>query len=146
MANYGKTDRILASDVKNNRGYHLGMDMQPLRFIGEPLQVEYDEPPLWEKSPPCPDRMIWHGETLRIAELLAAWVDFQRRGRMARNMQPQHAAVASHRGSLGVGRFYYRVRLDDSRIFEFYYDRAPKDAGDRKGSWTLVAEYAARSK
>jgi Family of unknown function (DUF6504) len=120
------------------------MDLYPLRFIGEIVQVEYDTPPALEKSPPCPDRVIWRGDTLRIAELLAAWVDFQRRGRLSRNMQPQHAAVASHRGSLGVGRFYFRARLTDGRIIEIYFDRAPKDVDNRKGTWILVGEYAYR--
>ncbi len=110
------------------------------------MQVEFDNPPAREKSPPCPDKIIWRGDSLRIAELVSAWVDYQRRGRMKRNMQPQHAEVASHRGSLGVGRFYFRVRLVDGRIFEIYYDRAPKDVDDRKGGWMLVGEYAARER
>jgi Family of unknown function (DUF6504) len=120
------------------------MDLIPLNFIGEPVKVEFDTPTALEKSPTCPDRILWRGSTLRIAEMLAAWVDYQRRGRMSRNMQPQHAAVASHRGSLGVGRFYFRVRTQDTRYFEIYYDRAPKDADDRKGSWMLVGEYRPR--
>jgi len=65
-------------------------------------------------------------------------VDYQQRGRMARNMQPQHAAVASSRGSWGVGRYHFRVRVDSGQVFQFYYDRAPKDADVRKGSWVLV--------
>lgn len=120
------------------------MEYVPVQFIGEAVVVAYDTPPLREKTPPCPDRFTWRGETLQVAELLAAWVDYERRGRMRRNMQPQHAAVASHRGSLGVGRFYFRVRLTDDRIFELYYDRAPRDVDDRKGCWTLVGEYRRR--
>lgn len=59
---------------------------------------------------------------------------------MAVNMRPEHAAVASRRGSWGVGRFYYRVRTDTGRVFDLYYDRAPKSADDRKGAWFLYRE------
>ncbi|HEY9088360.1 MAG TPA: DUF6504 family protein [Anaerolineaceae bacterium] len=116
------------------------MSTQPLRFIGEPIQAVFDQPPLLEKRPPCPDGFTWREQIYRITELLEEWFDYSRRGRMARNMAPQHAAVASSRGSLGVGRFYFRVRVMDGRIFEIYYDRAPKDAANRKGSWMLMGE------
>ena len=116
------------------------METRPFRFIEEPIQVQFDQPPLLEKAPPCPSAFIWREETYRIAELLEEWHDYRRRGRMARNMAPAHAAVASNRGSLGVGRFYFRVLVEDGRIFEIYYDRAPKDAGNRKGSWHLLGE------
>ncbi len=62
---------------------------------------------------------------------------------MARNMRPERAAMASHRGSWGVGRDYYRVRTDCGRVFDLYYDRAPKNAGDRKGAWYLYREMTA---
>lgn len=117
------------------------MDLIPVRYIGQPVQVEFDHPPAREKSPPCPQRLLWQGETLPITRSLAEWVNFERKGRMARNMQPQHAAVAASRGSLGVGRFYFRVQVKDGRCFEIYYDRAPKDVDHRKGGWMLVAEY-----
>jgi hypothetical protein len=75
-----------------------------------------------------------------VSAKLAEWSDFTRRGRMARNMQPQHAAVASGRGSLGVGRFFFRVRADSGQLFDLYYDRAIKDASHRKGAWYLYRE------
>jgi len=59
---------------------------------------------------------------------------------MARNMQPAHAAVAAERGSLGVGRFYFRVRVDTGQVFDLYYDRAIKDVDDRLGHWFLYRE------
>jgi hypothetical protein len=62
---------------------------------------------------------------------------------MARNMQPQHAAVAEKRGSWGVGRDYYRVRTRKGRVFELYFDRAPKDVDRRKGAWFLYRELGA---
>lgn len=116
------------------------METRPFRFIEEPIQVTFDQPPMLEKAPGCPSAFIWQGDTYLIVELLEEWRDYRRRGRMARNMMPAHASVASNRGSLGVGRFYFRVRVADGRIFEIYYDRTIKDAGDRKGSWHLLGE------
>lgn len=116
------------------------MDFKPLQFIGEPIQVEFDQPPAFEKKPGCPDQFVWNGEMHQIIEKLSEWHDYGRRGRMAHNMRPDHAAVASHRGSWGVGRDYYRVRTDSCRIFDLYYDRAPGKAGDRKGGWFLYRE------
>ena len=119
------------------------MDCKPLRFIGEPIEVVFDEPPVLAKRPGCPDGFVWRGETYRVAELMSEWCDFTRRGKMARNMRESHLVVAATRGSLGVGRFTFRVRTDDGRIFELYYDRAPKSVDDCKGSWTLFREMSA---
>jgi hypothetical protein len=118
------------------------MDTQPLRFIGEAVQVSFDVPPTFEKSPTCPSAFIWKDKTYRVSQLLAEWHDFSRHGRMGRNMRPVHAERASVIGSWGVGRFYFRVMVADGRIFELYYDRAPKDAFDRKGYWILFGERA----
>ena len=128
--------------------FRLGGDVniRPLRFIGEPIQVEFDQPPALEKRPGCPDQFAWRGETYRIAELLSEWHDYARRGRMARNMRPTHAAAAARRGSWGVGRDYYRVRTDSGQVFDLYYDRAPRSVDDRKGSWVLYREMSASAK
>ena len=118
-------------------------DIKPLRFIGERIQVEFDRPPALEKRPGCPDRFVWRGKAYQIVEKLSEWHDYSRRGRMARNMRPEHAAVAARRGSWGVGRDYYRVRTDTGQLFDLYYDRAPGKAGDRKGAWFLFREVSA---
>ena len=65
-------------------------------------------------------------------------------------MRPAHAAVASTRGSLNVGRFYFRVRVvlsgsanagqPGGYIFDLYYDRAMKNVDNRKGQWFLYRE------
>ena len=110
------------------------------RFIAEEIEVLYESPPALEKKPGCPDGFIWQGEHHDIVEMLSEWHDYRRRGRMARNMQPQHASVAESRGSWGVGRDYYRVRTREDRIFELYFDRAPKDVDRRKGAWFLFRE------
>jgi hypothetical protein len=119
------------------------MSLMPLRFIGEEISVEFDEPPLLEKKPECPDRFIWRGVTYHVGDLLNQWQDFERRGRMARNMSAAHLTTAQQRGSWGVGRFYFRVRTDADRIFDLYYDRAPKDVDRRKGAWFLFRELSA---
>jgi hypothetical protein len=118
----------------------LDMEIKPLRFIGEAIEVQFDRPPALEKTPGCPDRFVWRGETYHIVEMLSEWHDFGRRGRMAVNMRPEHAATASRRGSWGVGRFYFRVRTDSGQVFDLYYDRAPKSVDDRKGAWFLFRE------
>jgi hypothetical protein len=114
-------------------------EIKPLRFIGECIQAQFDQPPILEKKPGCPEQFIWRGETYRVIEILQEWHDYSRRGRMAHNMRPEHAAAATRRGSWGVGRDYYRVRTDTGRIFELYYDRAPKK-DNRKGLWFLYQE------
>jgi hypothetical protein len=110
------------------------------RFIGDPITVEFDKPPLFSKKPDCPARFHWQEATFVIAEVLEEWRDYRRRGRMGDNMRPEHAAVAEQRGSWGVGRYYFRVRTADGRIFELYYDRAPKDVDQRAGAWFLTRE------
>ncbi len=115
-------------------------DENSLDFVLEPITVTFDDLPVLSKSPGCPSTFTWRDETYRIVEMLATWSDYRRRGRFARNMRPEHAATASRRGSWGVGRFYFRVRIEDGRAFDLYYDRAPESAGDRKGSWFLLGE------
>ncbi len=110
------------------------------RFIDEPIQPIFKVAPLLEKTPSCPDGFIWGEQTLRIVALLAEWRNYGRRGRMATNMTPAHTRQASRVGSWGVGRFFFRVEVEDGRIFEIYYDRAPKNAGDRKGKWLVYGE------
>ena len=116
------------------------MNYKPLHFIGTEIKVQFNKEPLFSKKPTCPDHFVWQGETFQIAEKLAEWQDFDRKGRMALNMRPANMAKAIKRGSWGVGRFYFRVLTDEDRIFELYYDRAPKDVDDRVGSWFLDRE------
>jgi len=116
------------------------MELTPARFIEEPIEVIFDVAPLIEKKPSCPNGFVWRGDTYRITAMLAEWQDYTRRGRFARNMQPGHAAVAGRRGSWGVGLFYFRVQTANGRIFDLYYDRAPKDAAHRRGAWFLYRE------
>lgn len=115
-------------------------ELNPIHFYDDAIEVIFDVPPVREKTPDCPDGFIWEHETYRVVEILSEWSDFTRRGKYARNMRPAHAAVASSRGSLNVGRFYFRVRVDTGQIFDLYYDRAMKSVDDRKGQWFLYRE------
>ena len=127
----------LASQLK--APYNLNMLKEP-RFIGQAIEVEFDQSPLLEKKPGCPDRFTWQEDSYEIVEKISEWHDYQRRGRMSRNKRPEHAAKSAQRGSWGVGQDYYRVRTDRNRIFDIYYDRAPIDVDRRKGGWHLYRE------
>jgi len=109
-------------------------------YIGAPITVEFDRPPLYSKRPHCPDRFTWDGQTFEIEEVLGQDTNFARRGRMAQNMQPEHAARAAQKGSWGVGRYSFRVRVAGGRVFDIYYDRAPKDIDHPEGQWFLRSE------
>jgi hypothetical protein len=113
---------------------------RPVRFIDVEIQVAHDHPPSLTKKPPAPDRFVWGDRTLRVVEVISSWTSYERRGRMADNMAPAHAATAARRGSWGVGRFYFRVRTDSGAVFDVYYDREPESAGDRAGHWVLWRE------
>ena len=109
------------------------------QFIDEKIEVEFTgEQPL-EKTPRCPNRISWRGSVFEVIEQLSEWREFGRKGRKARNMQPEHASRDSRVGSWGVGRFYFRVIVNTKRVMEIYYDRAPIDVDQRKGSWFLLS-------
>jgi hypothetical protein len=112
-------------------------------FLDQPIEVTFRAQPAREKLPHCPDGFVWGGRSFRVVEALSEWTDFRRRGRYTRNMQPAHASLAARRGSLNVGRFFFRVRVDSGQLFDLYYDRAMKNAGDRKGHWFIYRELAA---
>ena len=111
-----------------------------IHFIDDPISVEFDKPPVYEKSPLCPERFIWQGKQYTVQEKLGEWQDFERRGRMAQNMSSAHSATAAKRGSWGVGRFFFRILTSEGSIFDLYYDRAPKNSDDRKGAWFIYRE------
>ncbi len=115
-------------------------EYKPIHFIGASVEVEFDKELLHKKKPSCPDRFIWKEETFSVVDKLSEWHDYSRNGNMTHNMRPANMAKALRRGSWGVGRFYFRVRTVNGQIFDLYYDRAPKDASDREGSWYLYRE------
>ena len=115
----------------------------PLRFIGEEIKVHFEETRLPLKKPVAPDHLCWEGETLGVVKVHSAWREYERKGRMARNMGAHNLRTAQKRGSWGVGRFYFRIEVEDGRVFDIYYDRAPDDAGDRLGHWFIWREMQA---
>jgi hypothetical protein len=117
--------------------------MRAVRFVSERIDVMLKDHDLPEKRPGCPASFVWRDEVFTVVECLSEWRDYARRGKMARNMMPQHVARAEQTGSWGVGRYYHRVRTDSGRVFDVYYDRAPSSATDRKGGWFLFRELAA---
>jgi len=116
------------------------MISKPLRFINERIEVIFDYPPVLEKKPGCPNGFKWQNREYKITDRIAEWHDYQRKGRMTRNMSPAHGAVAGRRGSWGVGQDYYRVRTDTGQVYDIYYDRAPQDVERRKGEWFIYRE------
>lgn len=109
------------------------------KFIGEPITVIYKTPLQREKTPTCPDGFIWSGEEFTIERSMEEWVDYTRKGRYERNMRDSHLAAAMEKGSFGVGRFSFRVRVTSGRSFEIYFDRAPTK-NNKIGSWVLYKE------
>ena len=118
----------------------MDVEWTPIRFVSEEIEVHFDSPPTFVKTPGPPDELVWRGDRFEVLEVLSSWYDFSRKGNMASNMQPHHLRTAALRGSWGVGRFYFRVRVSADRAFDIYYDRAPEDAGDRSGHWFLWRE------
>ncbi len=110
------------------------------RFIGAQIEAYHDRTPAFLKRPGAPDGFTWEGRTYRVVEVLKAWHDYSRRGRMAQNMRKSHLKAASRRGSWGVGRDYYRVLTASGERFELYYDRAPKGAARPEGAWFLFRQ------
>ncbi|HSB91231.1 MAG TPA: DUF6504 family protein [Anaerolineales bacterium] len=118
----------------------MGDEWTPTRFIDEEITIAFDRPPARSKVPGPPSMFTWEGKTFRVDDLLGTWSEFERKGRMARNMAPAHLRSAAHIGSWGVGRFFFRVSVEGGRVFDLYYDRAPESAGDRAGHWFLYRE------
>jgi hypothetical protein len=110
------------------------------RFIGETIRVGYEKDPLLLKRPECPSRFEWRGESFQILEVLAEWHRYPRRGRGQAEEPGSDLDISGQRGSWGVGRTFFRVRTGTGRVFVLYYDRAPRDADDRMGTWLLREE------
>jgi len=109
-------------------------------YIGERISVGFEKPILFTKKPECPDEFTWREKILNITETLSEWQDFTRKGKNSRNMKDTHLERANTKGSLGVGRFYFRVRTNESRVFDIYYDRSIKNSLEKVGYWTLFQE------
>ena len=116
------------------------MIAKPIRFIGEQITVEFETPPAVAKKPHCPNRFTWREQDYDVVAVVSEWSDWSRQGKSAHNMRPSNMAKTASRGSWGVGRLYFRVRVESGEVFDLYYDRAPHDIDDRKGSWFLYRQ------
>ena len=116
------------------------MPFTPIRFINEQIDVQFDSPPILEKKPGCPDGFSWREKVFHISEVISEWHEYDRKGRMSKNIKPAHTRTAQKRGSWGVGQDYYRIKTVGNRIFEIYYDRAPQNVNQRKGDWFIYRE------
>ena len=130
---------------RRNAGEDEGQKAElPARFIGAPIKVAYDRPPTLEKQPGPPDGFTWEGRTYRVAAVLREWHDYRQRGKTKtfyiKERGSYRAKAAERRGSWGIGRDYYRVRTEAGEVFDLYYDRSPRGAGGRKGSWFLFRQ------
>jgi len=124
----------------------MGDEWVPARFIDDEITVAFDRTPVRSKIPGPPSTFAWQGSSFRVKAVLGSWSEFERKGRMARNMAPAHLRSAARSGSWGVGRYYFRVRVEGDRVFDLYYDRAPESSGDRAGHWFLYRELVPRPK
>ena len=115
-------------------------EWDPVQFIGDEILPIFEKKSLIAKKPIAPSAFVWRDDHYEVIDLISSWSDFSRRGRMAKNMRASSKKKAVRRGSWGVGRFYFRVRTSENKVFDLYYDRAPKDAGDRVGHWYLWRE------
>lgn len=109
-------------------------------YIGERISVRFEKPLLFTKKPKCPVEFTWCEKIFNITETLSEWQDFTRKGKNSRNMKDAHLERANTKGSLGVGRFYFRVRTNESRVFDIYYDRSIKNTLEKAGYWALFQE------
>ncbi len=112
-----------------------------VHFIEEPIEALYDQPQIRTKNPGCPDAIRWRSSEFRIVKILKQWSDFSRKGKIRKNMRDAHRDRAEITGSWGVGRIFFRIKVDSGQEFEIYYDRAPKNISDRGGIWFLFKEY-----
>jgi len=117
-----------------------GKDYKPESFIGEPIDVIFESDYGLDKTPKCPLRFLWRGIEYSIEHSISEWKDFSRKGRFAKNMRPAHAQRAKVRGSLGVGRFYFRVMTAGGRIFDIYFDRSSTAKNREETGWFLFQE------
>lgn len=93
-----------------------------VEFYTEPIAVEFDTPPAFARRPPCPDRLVWRGETFHVADLLAEW----------RRATPR---ITKRMRRLGLARIYFRIRTTTGRIFDIYFDPV-----HNRGAWFMSRE------
>jgi len=110
------------------------------KFIDEPIDVTFNSAFVLKKEPECPSSFSRGSSSFKIEKIVSEWKDFSRRGRFSRNMRTAHAQRAAKKGSMGVGRFYFRVVTDSGRIFDLYFDRSSLKKEKNRSGWVLFRE------
>jgi hypothetical protein len=109
-------------------------------FIDEIISVIFEQSEHLIKKPVCPDKFIWKGQEYIIGELINEWQDFSPNDSSSANPNEPLLKKDAVKGSFGVGRFYFRVRTTDCRVFDLYYDRKIKNVSSTEGFWVLYQE------
>jgi hypothetical protein len=117
----------------------------PIHFIGERIEVIFNQEQIRTKNPGCPDAFCWRSTEYTIIKIVKQWTDFSRKGNMQRNMSEVHHSRAEIKGSWGVGKIFFRIQVHTGQIFEIYFDRAPQNVMDRGGGWFLLQEFTSVS-
>ena len=114
-----------------------------MQFIGHEITVRLPSGFSLEKKPPVPEAFEWQGNLHTVAEMLAMWHRYGKPEIRTQGGRPPYFVRSGRtQGSWGQGRAYYRVRTESGRLFDLYYDRAPK--GQRRaGAWFLWRELSA---
>lgn len=98
-----------------------------MRFIGVEIAVELPDEAILAKKPPAPTAFTWADQRCEVIDTLAEWHRYGRPEIRTQGGRPPYAQRSGRtQGSWGVGRVYYRVRVAGNRLFDLYYDRAPK--------------------
>lgn len=108
------------------------------KFISAEIEVVFKVEPLLKKRTGPPDAFAWEGQQFPIVAVLAEWHDYDKRRERDTTRRSQTQLTRKH-GSWGLGRDFYRVRTENGRVFDLYYDRSPKGADDI-GRWVLYKE------
>ena len=114
-----------------------------MQFIGHEITVTLPSGFSLEKKPPVPESFQWQGKLHTVTEMLAMWHRYGKPEIRTQGGRPPYFVRSGRtQGSWGKGRVYYRIRTKNGRLFDLYYDRAPK--GQRRaGSWILWRELSA---
>ena len=114
-----------------------------MEFIGREIIVTLPSGFSLEKKPPAPHAFQWQDKSHRVTEMLANWHRYGKPEIRTQGGRPPYFVRSGRtQGSWGQGRVYFRVRTEEGRLFDIYYDRAPK--GQRRaGAWFLWRELSA---
>lgn len=114
-----------------------------MNFVGGEITVRLPDGFSYEKKPPVPEAFQWRGSLHPVVEMLATWHRYGKAEiRTQGGRDPYYVRSGGTQGSWGQGRVYYRVRTEEGRLFDLYYDRAPKGKR-RAGAWFLWRELSA---